>query len=199
MCRVCYIVLTLPPPPLPPSSPPPPLPWLTRYYVRLEDIVHELRRTEPHTHLYWGYFEGNRWSQRRWRGKHAEPDWFLCSKFIRFAHSGGYVVAHALLQRLVWSADYLQLYQNEDVALATWLAPFADVEWKHDVRFDTDTGQSRGCQNSYLVFPVDSRGDMVQRHRRLMESGKVCRREHNILQPHQFDFSVLPSQCCSTS
>ena len=158
----------------------------------------ELQQYDPHsTNLYWGYFEGNRFSKERWKGKHDEPDWFLCSKFIRFAHSGGYVISQSLVQRLVGAADYLHLYQNEDIALATWVAPFGDVMWKHDVRFDTDPGQSRGCQNSFLIFPINSHGDMLHRHQRLAENNHVCRREHFLLQSHSYDFSVLPSYCCT--
>lgn len=168
-----------------------------RFYVRLEELLHELRQERENTNIYWGYFEGNRWAQQRWSGKHPEPDWFLCNKFIRFAQSGGYVVSRALIQRLLRAADYLHLYQNEDVSLATWLAPFADVVWKHDVRFDTDVGLSRGCQNHYIIFPVNSRADMLQRHERLSSSGRVCRKEHRLLQPHSYDFSVMPAQCCS--
>ena len=173
------------------------LPYITRYYVRLDEILHSLQPHDPATSsLYWGYFEANRHAKQRWTGKHWEPDWFLCSKFIRFAHSGGYVISQTLVQRLVRSAHYLQLYMNEDIAVATWLSPFGDVTWKHDVRFDTDPGQSRGCQNTFLVFPVNSYGDMIVRHQRLRDSHKVCRKEHFLLRPHTFDFSVVPSQCC---
>lgn len=80
--------------------------------------------------------------------------------------------------------------------MATWLSPFGDVEWKHDVRFDTDPGQSRGCQNSFIIFPTNNHGDMIQRHQRLAESGRVCRKEHFILHSHSYDFTVLPAQCC---
>ena len=186
-----------------PSFPFPPSPSLLlpslslRFYVRLEDIVDELHGTfPPQSNLYWGYFEGSRGARHRWRGKHPEPDWFLCDRFIRFAHSGGYIISQALAQRLVRAADYLQLYANEDIAMATWLSPFRDVTWQHDVRFDTDPGQSRGCQDSFLIFPVDSPRDMLGRHQRLVDSGRVCRKEHHLIRPHAFDFSVPPSKCC---
>lgn len=166
--------------------------------MRLPEIVNELQHTDLTSHIYWGYFEGNRPAKKRWSGKRAEPDWFLCNKFIRFAHSGGYIISQSLVHRLLMAADYLQLYQNEDIGLATWLAPFGDVTWKHDVRFDTDLGQSRGCLNSFLIFPANSCMDMMRRYERLTENGRVCRKEHSLVTPHSFDFFVLPSQCCPT-
>ena len=144
----------------------------------MDELVHELHQhidREPQSiALYWGFFEGNRSAKQHWRGKHTEPDWFLCNEFIRFAHSGGYIISHSVAQRLVRLADYLQLYLNEDISLATWLAPFGDMTWKHDVRFDTDSGQSRSCQNTFLIFHVSDHSDMVRHWQRLIESGLVC-------------------------
>ena len=167
-----------------------------QFYVRLETLLHDLRRLDLNSNVYWGYFDGTRRVGHSWSGKHSEPDWFLCSTFIRFAHSGGYIVSRQLIQRLLKTADYLQLYQNEDISIATWLTPFNDVEWRHDARFDTDVGMSRGCLNSYIIFPVNSPSDMVQRHDRLEQSGHVCRKEHTVLQSHTYDFTVKPAECC---
>ena len=165
------------------------------FYVRLEELLHDVRRLKTNSKVYWGYFEGH--TQPRGGSKYPEPEWFLCNKFVRYAHSGGYVLSHALVKRLLEQAEYLHLYNNEDVALSTWLSPYSDVYLKHDIRFDTEVGNSRGCNNNLLVFPVENSLLMVEQHRRLLASGKVCETEVEHMESHDFDFNVPVDKCCT--
>ena len=165
-------------------------------YVRLPllmtDIVKSLKEKNSNTYL--GYFEGNRDPKNS--GKLDEPDWFLCDQFIRYAHSGGYILSEKLIKRLLHQAKFLHPYNNEDVALGTWLSPFNDIDWIHEPRFDTETGKARGCMNDNLIFQTEDHADMVVKHHKLIQNGRHCEREHEDVQRYSYNFDTLPSQCC---
>ncbi len=165
------------------------------FYVRVEELLHDVRRITKNTSVYWGYFDGR---QRPGQStKLPEPEWFLCNTFVRFAHSGGYIISRQLVRRLLGQAEYLQLYNNEDVALSIWLSPYSDVEWRHDPRFDTEEGRPRGCRNDYLVFPVNSTLALVKVHKRALESGRLCETEYEQIQSYYYNFESPVDQCCS--
>lgn len=164
-----------------------------QFYVRMKELVRELKRMRANTTVYWGYFEGKKSPLDG--GKHPEPEWFLCNTFIRYAHAGGYIMSRQLVKRLLSLADYLQLYNNEDVAVGTWLSPFKDVHWKHDVRFNTEVGVSRGCDNNFIVFPTRDNLDMTTKHKQLMETGQYCKAAETAW-GYEYNFNVLPAQCC---
>ena len=116
-------------------------------YVRLEPLMKEVVQNllETHANAYLGYFQGKEKPKQRHSTKLAEPDWYLCDSFIRFAHSGGYILSRKLVDRLHFQVAILYPYNNEDVSLGTWLSPYDDVSWTHSIRFDTEIGRSRGC------------------------------------------------------
>ena len=165
-------------------------------YVRLpqlmSDIVKGLKDKKSNTYL--GYFEGTR--DPKGGGKLDEPDWFLCDHFIRYAHSGGYILSEKLVKRLLRQAKFLHPYNNEDVALGTWLSPFNDIDWIHELRFDTETGKARGCKNDNLIFQTEDRADMVVRHHKLIQNGGHCDREYENVRRYSYNFETLPSKCC---
>lgn len=165
-----------------------------QFYVRTKELVEELKKMQSNTMVYWGYFEGRR--RPTDKGKHPEPDWFLCDTFIRYAHVGGYIVSRPVVKRLLSVAKYLQLYNNEDVAVGTWLSPYKDINWKHDVLFDTEIGTSRGCRNSFIVFPTNGSWDMASRHQWLTETGRHCLGPETA-SGYQYNFNELPAKCCS--
>lgn len=169
-------------------------------YIRLqpliETVVKPLLKVKSNTYL--GYFQGNA-NPRKYKTTkmHPEPHWYLCDNFIRFAYSGGYILSEKLVQRLYTQAPFLFPYNNEDVALGTWLAPYDDIDWVHEVRFDTNVaaGGSRGCRNSYLVFPSV---DMFMQHKRLLsDGGGVCLVEYEDVETYEYNFNVFPSNCCT--
>ena len=73
--------------------------------------------------LNWGYFDGRAPVITNPKNKWHESEYLLCDKYIPYALGGGYVVAADLVHFVAENAERLQLYQNEDVALGTWLAP----------------------------------------------------------------------------
>jgi len=173
-----------------------------RLDILLQDVVHRLIANESNAYL--GYFDGQQKPNRHQDSsilhqeprstKHNEPDWFLCDYFIRFAHSGGYILSKELVHRLAAQAYILFPYNNEDVALGTWLSPYNDISWIHNINFDTEVGRSRGCRNSFLVFPSATK--MVQ-YQRLQNGGSVCVVEQDLVQTYWYDFNTSPSKCCT--
>jgi galactosylxylosylprotein 3-beta-galactosyltransferase len=165
-------------------------------YVRLPQLMSDVVKglKEKKSNAYLGYFEGNR--DPKDSGKLDEPDWFLCDHFIRYAHSGGYILSEKLVERLVRQAKFLHPYNNEDVALGTWLSPFNDIDWIHEVRFDTETGKARGCKNDNLIFQTENHADMVVRHHKLIQTSGHCEREYENVRRYSYNFDTLPSQCC---
>ena len=165
-------------------------------YVRLDalmtDVVRKLLETGSNAYL--GYFQGQQDPRDKHSTKLSEPNWHLCDKFIRYAHSGGYLLSRKLVNRLESQVSMLYPYNNEDVALGTWLSPYADIDWTHTIHFDTEIGRSRGCRNDLIVFQP---ADMLSQHNRLESSGAVCLLEHEILETYQYNFNTFPSQCCS--
>ena len=165
-------------------------------YVRVQALLRQLVWTlkDAKSNAYLGYFQAheNPWNEKS--TKLAEPEWYLCDSFIRFAHSGGYILSGELVRRLSSLASLLYPYNNEDVALGTWLSPYSDVNLTHSVHFDTEIGRSRGCSNHFLVFPST---DMPSQHSRLEGDGPVCLDENEVIKPYWYDFSAPPSKCCT--
>lgn len=165
-------------------------------YVRLDilmrDVVQPLKATNSNAYL--GYFQGKQNPADIKSTKLSEPDWYLCDYFIRFAHSGGYILSSKLVERLSTLVHVLYPYNNEDVALGTWLSPYDDVSWTHSIQFDTEVGRSRGCWDNLIVFPST---DMTTQHTRLSNGEPVCKLEHEAIKTYQYNFNTAPSKCCT--
>ena len=166
-------------------------------YIRInqliKNVLKELVEKKPKAYL--GYFEGN--GDPRGNEKLPEPDWFLCDHFIRYAHSGGYILSDVLVKRLLSQAKFLHPYNNEDVAMGTWLSPFKDVELMHNIYFDTAIGKPRGCNDELIVFQPTKDEPLPVVHKRLAATGSCCDEEFYDVRPYSYDFYVLPSKCCS--
>ena len=165
-------------------------------YIRLdvlkEGIIKQLLAN--HTNAYLGYFEGRQSPKDKHSTKLPEPDWFLCDTYVRFAHSGGYILSSKLVHRLHSQSSLLFPYNNEDVAVGAWLSPYNDVDWIHETTFDTELGLSRGCQNSWVVVPAP---DMVRMHARVSSGETLCLMEHEARPTHSYNFHIAPSKCCN--
>ena len=164
-------------------------------YVRIGALMEEVRKLkDTKSNAYLGYFQGKESPRNRGSTKHREPEWFLCNYFIRFAHSGGYILSRELVNRLSTVATYLFPYNNEDVALGTWLSPYNDVNWTHMVNFDTEIGHSRGCFNDFIVFPSSH---TVSEHERISSGGPTCLSEKELVKTYEYNFNMSPSKCCT--
>lgn len=165
-------------------------------YIRLDvlkkSIIDQL--IANHANVYFGYFEGKQSPVDAQSTKLPEPDWFLCDTYIRFAHSGGYILSSKLVHRLHSQSSVLFPYNNEDVAVGAWLSPYDDIDWMHNTTFDTEIGLSRGCRNNWVVVPAL---DMASMHARVSSGGTLCLMEHEAIPTYTYNFYTSPSQCCS--
>lgn len=163
-------------------------------FVHLEALLNVLQKM-PQENLYLGFFDGN--ANVKTIGKWKEKRWFLCDRYLPYAKGGGYVLSQDLVQLIALISGHLTLYQNEDVSLGTWLAPF-DVKRIHEPNFDTEF-QSRGCLNSYLITHKQTISMMERMYKTLKTTGNICASEYKIRNSYVYNWNVPPSQCCSRS
>ncbi|KAL7287253.1 hypothetical protein TKK_0018382 [Trichogramma kaykai] len=165
-------------------------------FALIDQILRELNRWQlkgTKRELYWGYFDGRARVKRS--GPWKETDWFLCDLYLPYALGGGYILSYNLVTFIADNADYLKLYNSEDVSMGLWLAPVSNIERRHDTRFDTEY-RSRGCSNQYLVTHKQSMDDMRKLHESYTRYGYMCSHEVSNYLGYQYNWTVPPSQCC---
>lgn len=86
------------------------------------------------------------------------------------------------------------IYKNEDVSVGAWLAPL-NVTRVHDPRFDTEWA-SRGCSNQHLITHPQEVSEIYKLHESLSNNGFMCQHESMKRRAYDYDWTVLPSQCC---
>ncbi|XP_035212050.1 beta-1,3-galactosyltransferase 6-like [Stegodyphus dumicola] len=160
-------------------------------FVRLNALYTAMTK-QPQEKLYWGFFNGQ--ANVKLKGKWAEKDWFLCDHYLPYALGGGYVLSADLVHYIVLVSDILSIYQNEDVSLGIWLAPF-EIKRLHDPLFDTEF-RSRGCFNSYLVTHKQTPSMMIEKYNNIAKTGKLCLSEYRTRNSYVYNWNALPSQCC---
>ncbi|XP_032664442.1 beta-1,3-galactosyltransferase 6 [Odontomachus brunneus] len=166
-------------------------------YVLVHKILKELDRWESkgtRRELYWGFFNGR--AQVKRSGPWKETTWILCDYYLPYALGGGYVLSYNLVKFIATNADILKLHNSEDVSVGLWLAPLANIERKHDVRFDTEY-RSRGCSNQYIITHKQTIQNMRSMHEYYQASGALCSKEVRNRMSYQYNWTVPPSQCCN--
>ncbi|XP_062506115.1 beta-1,3-galactosyltransferase 6-like [Corticium candelabrum] len=161
-------------------------------YARLPLLLDELDKRQNPGRFYWGFFDGR--SSVKRAGKWKESDWILCDKYLPYALGGGYILSHDLVKFIGLNKDYFKMFKNEDVSVGAWLAGI-DMERQHDRRFDTEY-KSRGCHNSFIVTHKQTVQDMKAKHQSLEQTGKLCPKEMMVRPSYEYNWNVLPSQCC---
>ena len=159
-------------------------------YIRLEAIISDLDARKSKQSVYWGYFLG------RVAPSKTEHNWFLCDTYLPYAMGGGYIISSSLVHIIVRNSAEMILYNNDDATVGVWLAPYK-MERKHDVRFNLH-GKSRGCSNKHIVSGELSMAEIKSKYELLLRSGgkQHCKVEHLLTYGYQYDWTVLPSQCC---
>lgn len=167
-------------------------------YVLVHKILKELDKWQSRgtrRELYWGFFNGR--AQVKRSGPWKETDWILCDYYLPYAVGGGYVLSYNLVKFIASNADILKLHNSEDVSVGLWLAPLANIERKHDVRFDTEY-RSRGCSNQYIITHKITVQNMMSMHDYYQTSlGALCPKEVRNRMSYQYNWTVPPSQCCN--
>ncbi|KZC08806.1 PREDICTED: beta-1,3-galactosyltransferase 6 [Dufourea novaeangliae] len=166
-------------------------------FILVHKILKELEKWESkgtRKELYWGFFNGK--AQVKRSGPWKETDWILCDYYLPYALGGGYVLSYNLVKFIALNMDILKLHKAEDVSVGLWLAPLANIERKHDVRFDTEY-RSRGCSNQYIVTHKQTVANMKNIYEYYQASGALCAKEIRNRMSYHYNWTVPPSQCCN--
>ncbi|XP_078042539.1 beta-1,3-galactosyltransferase 6 [Augochlora pura] len=166
-------------------------------FVLVHKVLKELDKWDnkgTKRELYWGFFNGKATVKRS--GPWKETDWILCDYYLPYALGGGYVLSYNLVKFIALNMDILKLHKAEDVSIGLWLAPLANIERKHDVRFDTEY-RSRGCSNQYIVTHKQTITNMKNMHEYHQATGALCMKETRNRMSYQYNWTVPPSQCCN--
>jgi len=161
-------------------------------FVRLGDLVLDLKKKEKYGRIYWGFFRGD--ANVKTSGPWKEPNWILCDKYLPYANGGGYVLSYDLVHYISKQQGMLQLYNSEDVSVGTWLAPVR-LNRVHDVRFDTEY-KSRGCNNKHIISHKQKVEDMFSKYEQLKKHNRLCKEENAKRLSFDYDWNVKPSMCC---
>ncbi|KAK0393319.1 hypothetical protein QR680_000149 [Steinernema hermaphroditum] len=161
-------------------------------FVRLGSFLKALKDI-ANPMLYWGFLDGRAKPFRK--GKWKEKDWILCDRYLPYQLGGGYVLSYRLANYIATNADLLKYYRSEDVSVGAWLAGL-DVKYVHDPRFDTEF-RSRGCSNQYLITHKQSVTALRQLFTNVRDLGQLCTKEVQLRASYVYDWSALPSQCCT--
>lgn len=166
-------------------------------YVLVHKVLKELDRWQnkgTKRELYWGFFNGR--AQVKRSGPWKETDWILCDYYLPYALGGGYVLSYNLVKFIAGNTAILKLHNSEDVSVGLWLAPLANIERKHDVRFDTEY-RSRGCSNQYIITHKQTIQNMRSMHEYFQTSGELCVKEVKNRPSYLYNWTAPPSQCCN--
>ncbi|KAF2349354.1 Glycosyl transferase family 31, partial [Trinorchestia longiramus] len=161
-------------------------------YVQLDKLLFELKAIPYKLRVYWGFFDGRASPMKK--GSWKEENWLLCDRYLPYALGGGYVLSHDLVEFVASNSKWLQLYNNEDVSLAVWLAPL-QLHRIHDTRFDTEY-MSRGCHNDYIVTHKQTVNSMRDKFNHLQVDGTMCKSLVKLRSSYNYNWKVRPSQCC---
>lgn len=161
-------------------------------YVRVEGISDSLRKLNCDQRLYWGYFMGHAYPEPK--GKWAEHKWFICPHYLPYAMGGGYVLSRQTVRLLMLVSDRLILYNNEDVTVGSWLAPYR-LNRKHDIRFNVES-LSHGCNNGYLISHKERVRTFYMKYTNLIRNGTLCGEEKETHPAYIYNWTGSPMNCC---
>ena len=135
-------------------------------FVRVDKLVNALQ-LKPRDKLYWGFF--NNGSEIVKEGKWAEPEPYICDKYVSYALGGGYVLSKDLVTYIVDNSDKFKKFVNEDVSVGTWLAPLT-LNVYHDERFR----MKGACREDQIVFHESSIEDMHNFNKSIELKNSFC-------------------------
>ena len=161
-------------------------------FMRIEALSEALRQMDCPRRLYWGYFMGHAFPEAT--GKWMERNWFKCPHYMPYAMGGGYVLSRTLIELLMKFTHRLTLYNNEDVTVGSWLAPYR-LERKHDLRFNVES-LSHGCNNGYLITHKERVRSFYDKHMSLMKNRTLCSVEKEVRPAYVYNWTASPLDCC---
>ena len=105
-------------------------------FIYMDDLHKEAHRYYQNgvNRLYWGRYSLKEHPITTPNHKWAEQNWFLCDHYLPYAFGSGYIISADLIHKIAFNADYLQLYNNEDVSVGVWLSAYK-IQRKDDWHF----------------------------------------------------------------
>lgn len=159
------------------------------YFIQVHRILDTLSSISLGTHLYLGYFRGNKTLIEE------ETSWFLCPSYTPHADEGAFILSTNLIERFLKQRNFLNYYHSVGATIGLWCSPYKDITLFHDISFDSGF-VSRGCLNSYTVTSVNSSLHMNDLYEHYISTGLYCHDEYEIESSYHYDWTQLPSQCC---
>ena len=138
-------------------------------YITVKPLLEELVGRPKPGRLYWGFMHTNIVPLKGDK-KNAEHNWFMCKTYLQFASGAGYIISSDAIRAIARNVDMLQIYDNEDVSVSTWLSGFL-LERKHDSRFNV---ANLPCQRNQVLTHWLSSQDMYKLHARYLQNGTLC-------------------------
>lgn len=166
-------------------------------FVNLKTITRELKDMNGEGRLFWGEFLGA--CNIIAEGQYAEWEWRICDTYVPYAYGGGYILSQDIVELIAHNAPYLKQYNNEDVSVGAWLAPYS-VSHRHDSRFNTGSN-SRGCKRQYIISHKIPPQTMYGYYESLKRDGYYCSRRNRWYgwRGHSYNWKNIPSKCCRQS
>ena len=161
-------------------------------YVRIDQVAKNLQQMNCNKRLFWGFFMGCAFPEPT--GKWAEHNWFNCPHYLPYAMGGGYVISSRVVSMIMRFSHRLILYNNEDVTVGSWLAPFNLVR-HHDIRFDVES-LSHGCNNHYIITHKERVRSLYEKYTNLLKNGTICEVEKEIRPSYVYNWTAPPPECC---
>lgn len=162
-------------------------------FIQVEKVAKAFIKLGCPEFLYWGYFNGHGFPEPS--GKWAEKHWHSCPHYLPYAMGGGYMLTQQVVKLLVRLSDRLLLYNNEDVTVGSWLAPF-ELARVHDMRLNVE-GLTHGCNNEYIITHKDTARNMFDKFKNLHQNGTLCSPEKEIRPGFLYNWAVAPLDCCN--
>ena len=105
-------------------------------FIYVDDLHREAHRyyQDGVNRLYWGRYNWKAYPITTPNHKWAEHNWFLCDHYLPYAFGSGYIISADLIHNIAITADYLQLYNSEDVSVGVWLSAYK-IQRKDDGHF----------------------------------------------------------------
>lgn len=161
-------------------------------YIRIDQVAKNLQQMNCNEQLYWGFFMGHALPEPT--GKWAEHNWFNCPHYLPYAMGGGYIISSRVVTMIMRFSHRLRLYNNEDVTVGSWLAPF-NLARRHDLRFDVES-LSHGCNNHYIITHKERVRSLYEKYTNLLKNGTICEVEKEIRPSYIYNWTVPPLDCC---
>lgn len=173
-----------------------------RYILKCDDdsfadllsISKALSQRTSNTGVFWGHFLGA--GGIITEGPYSEFNWSVCETYLPYALGGGYILSMDLVKLLARNAPFLKVYNNEDVSVGAWLAPY-NIDFVSDSKFNTGA-KTKGCKKQFtLIHRVNT--TMIQNYfHALMESDYICTRKNRwfVWHGYKYNWKTKPSRCC---